>query len=103
MDGDPMSKRGGPSISVKMILTTTLLIVLIVVGFGFLNVYNVRKVYDQTTSDKIEQFRSALRGKGETSTQVFAQAMLVHLINNEDEEMRGLVSKTQSQDPELKL
>ena len=32
-----MAKRAGPSISVKMILTSTLLILLIVGGFGVLN------------------------------------------------------------------
>ena len=44
-----MAKRAGPSISVKMILTSTLLVLLTVVGFGVLNVLNVRNVYDDPT------------------------------------------------------
>jgi len=42
-----LDKRHGPSISVKMILTTTLLIIVIVVGFGLLNVWTVGRVFDR--------------------------------------------------------
>src|SRR5687767_3496614 len=47
--GHPMAKRSGPSISVKMILTSTVLILVTVVGFGVLNVINVRDVYDTSS------------------------------------------------------
>ncbi len=98
-----MAKRSGPSISVKMILTSTLLILLIVVGFGVLSVVNVRTVYDETAREKIESFRQSLQRKGETTTQVFSQAVLSHLIDNQDDEIRSLVEKTAKQDPELTL
>ena len=53
-----MEKRaGGPSITVKMILTTIVLILGIVVGFGVLNVINIRKVFDENTGKQITVFR----------------------------------------------
>jgi serine phosphatase RsbU (regulator of sigma subunit) len=98
-----MAKRSGPSISVKMILTTTLLILLIVVGFGFLNIYNVRKVYDRSTEDKIAQFRRQLTDAGQAVTQTFAQAVNPFLANTDINEIRELVAETTKQDPELRL
>lgn len=98
-----MAKRSGPSLSVKMILTSTLLIVVTVVGFGVLNVVNVRNVYDQTAREKTDNFREGLRRKGETMTLVFAQAVLSQLIDNQDLEIRNLVEKTARQDTDIKL
>ena len=98
-----MSKRSGPSISVKMILTTTLLILLIVVGFGFLNIYNIRKVYDQSAKDKIAQFREQLTDSGQAVTQTFAQAVTPFLADTNIPEIRGLVTKTQKQNADLRL
>ncbi len=98
-----MAKRTGPSISVKMILTSTLLILLIVVGFGVLNVINVRNVYDQSTKEKIDEFRSSLQRKGRTSTQLFAKGMLRPLRDNQDNEIPGIVAETVQADDQLKL
>ncbi|MCG8424350.1 MAG: SpoIIE family protein phosphatase [Proteobacteria bacterium] len=98
-----MTKRSGFSISVKMILTSTLLILLTVAGFGIMNVLNIRDVYDTTAEEKIDNFRAALARKGETTTQVFAQAMVMNLINHADNDIQLIVEKTATQDPELKL
>ncbi len=98
-----MAKRSGLSISVKMILTSTLLILLTVAGFGIMNVLNIRDVYDASAEEKIENFRAALQRKGETITLVFAQAMLTNLINHADDDIKLIVQKTANQDPELKL
>lgn len=98
-----MAKRSGPSISVKMILTSTLLILLTVVGFGVLNVINVRDVYDQTAREKTENFSKALEEKGQTTTQVFAQALLPLLQSNQDQDVVPIVEMTASQDSGLKL
>ncbi|MEO8549477.1 MAG: SpoIIE family protein phosphatase [Kofleriaceae bacterium] len=76
-----MAKRGGPSLSVKMILTTTLLIVVTVVGSAVLNVMNVRRVIDAATIAKIKQFRAALAGNGEFGTPLFARAVEPSLID----------------------
>ncbi len=96
-----MAKRTGPSISVKMIITSTLLILLIVVGFGFLNYFNVRSVFDKTTEQTVEQRRKALSAKGVTTTKVFAKGVLKMLIDNEDSQIRSLVKETALQDEEL--
>lgn len=98
-----MAKRTGPSISVKMILTSTLLILLIVVGFGVLNVINVRDVYDVTTKEKIESYRASLERKGQTTTRVMSEAALQLLMRGADADIRALVERTATQDPELKL
>jgi hypothetical protein len=52
--------RRALSISVKMIFTTTLLIVLTVFGFGVLNAQGIRGVYDEAAAERTEQFRDAL-------------------------------------------
>lgn len=98
-----MAKRAGPSISVKMILSTTLLILGIVVGFGFLNIYNIRTVYDQSANDKVAQFRQQLTEGGQAVTQTFAEAVKPFLANTDISEIKGLVTKTQQQVQGLKL
>jgi serine phosphatase RsbU (regulator of sigma subunit) len=98
-----MAKRAGPSISVKMILTSTLLVLLTVVGFGVLNVLNVRNVYDESAKKQIDLFRRGLTEKGETNTQVFAQAINPLLINNQDAEIKQLVQDLARRDPSLEL
>jgi serine phosphatase RsbU (regulator of sigma subunit) len=99
----PMAKRAGLSISVKMILTTTFLILLTVVGFGALNTCNIRTAYDQSAKEKTETFRQSLNSKGATTTQVFAKALEKFLIDNQDTEIQQLVEKTVRQDEGLRL
>jgi len=98
-----MARRTGPGISVKMILTSTLLILLIVVGFGVLNVLNVRSVYDKNADEKIKDFRAALALKGKTSTQLIAKNILLPLRDNQDNEIPGIVEEAAKPDPQLKL
>jgi serine phosphatase RsbU (regulator of sigma subunit) len=94
-----MAKRSGPSISVKMILTTTLLILLTVVGFGVLNVLNIRRVYDENSRRDTELFRRSLESKGETDTPMFARALAPMLINaGQDAELFNLAKTTVQQD-----
>ena len=94
-----MAKRSGPSISVKMILTTTLLILLTVVGFGVLNVLNIRRVYDENARRDTELFRTSLESKGETDTPMFARALAPMLISaGQDAEIFNLAKSTVQQD-----
>jgi serine phosphatase RsbU (regulator of sigma subunit) len=93
-----MAKRAGPGISVKMILTTTLLIVLTVVGFGVLNVQNIRRVHDQAAAQQIEVFRQGRERLGEFGTPVFARAVEKYLTDNQDNEIASLVQATVGQD-----
>src|SRR5262245_58248136 len=69
-----MAKRGGPSISVKMILTTTLLIVVTGVGAGLLNVMNIRRTFDESAAKQIDLFRRSRSQIGELGTPLFARA-----------------------------
>lgn len=90
-----MAKRGGPSISVKMILTTTLLIVVTVVGSGFLNVVNVRRELDTSVARRIEDFKQGRISLGELGTPLFARAMESLLIDRgRDAEIQLVVQNT---------
>lgn len=98
-----MAKRGGLSISVKMILTTTFLILLTVLGFGALNACNIREAYDRAEQDKVKVFREQLTRKGEATTQVFGQAIKPYLIETRDAEIGPLVDDALDLDPSIKL
>src|SRR5579859_6556216 len=82
-----MAKRGGPSISVKMILTTTLLIVVTVVGSGLLNVANIRRAFDDSAVKQIDLFKLDRETLGEHSTPLFARAVEPLLIDRHDDEI----------------
>src|SRR3954462_11898324 len=69
-----MAARGGLSLSVKMILTTTLLIIVTVVGSGVLNVMNIRRAFDESARQQIELFRNGREASGEFATRLFARA-----------------------------
>jgi serine phosphatase RsbU (regulator of sigma subunit) len=94
-----MAKRGGPSISVKMILTTTLLIVITVVGSGFLNIVNIRKTFDDATGKKIDEFKKARERLGEFGTPLFVRAVEQLLLEGgHDQDTQLFVEKTVTQD-----
>src|SRR5262249_49022424 len=90
-----MAARGGLSLSVKMILTTTLLIVVTVVGSCVLNVINIRRAFDESARQQIEVFRTGREAAGEFGTPVFARAVEQLLIDRgRDVELRSLVHDT---------
>lgn len=93
-----MAKKGGLSVSLKMIATTTLLVVGIIVGFGVLNVMNIRKVFDDTTAAQIKVFRDGRELLGEFGTPAFARAVEPMLINRQDAEMITLLDGAVRQD-----
>lgn len=86
-----MAKRGGPSISVKMILTTTLLIVVTVVGSGLLNVVNVRRAYDTSVEKQIETFREGRTQLGIAGIDAIARGLTPFLIDHHDPEIELFV------------
>jgi serine phosphatase RsbU (regulator of sigma subunit) len=91
--------RGGLSLSVKMILTTTLLIIITVVGSGVLNVMNIRRAFDEAAKQQIEVFRSGREASGEFSTPLFARAVEQLLIDRgRDADVLSLVHETVAQD-----
>ena len=93
-----MAKRGGPSISVKMILTTTLLIVVTVVGSGFLNVVNIRRAFDASVADRIKTFKEGREQLGLAGTNGIARGVTPFLIDKHDDEIEQLIRLSVSQD-----
>ncbi len=99
-----MAKRAGPSISVKMILTSTLLILLIVGGFGVLNWVKTGELYDKAAHKQIVEFERGLEAQGKSSVQLFSNVVLLPLLNNQDRrEVPQLVLQAVRQDPDLKV
>ncbi len=86
-----MAKRGGPSISVKMILTTTLLIVVTVVGSGFLNVVNVRRAFESAVDERIKTFREGRSQLGIAGMDAIARGLTPFLIDHHDPEIELFV------------
>lgn len=99
-----MAKRAGPSISVKMILTSTLLILLIVGGFGVLNWIKTGELYDQAAEKQIDEFKRGLEAQGKSSVQLFSNVVRLPLLNNQDRrEVPQLVVQAVKQDPDLRV
>src|SRR5215475_13680914 len=94
-----MAARGGLSLSVKMILTTTLLIVVTVVGSGVLNVVNIRRAFDESAKQQIDVFRTGREAAGEFGTPLFARAVEQLLIDRgRNADILSLVQQTVAQD-----
>jgi len=97
-----MAKRGGLSLSVKMILTTTLLVVLTVVGFGALSITNIRKTFDTTTEERIALFKAGQRQLGETGAPLLGRAVQLLITDRgRDLEVIELVKVTVAQDTKV--
>ena len=86
------------SVSVKMILTTTLLIVVTVVGSGVLTVFNIRRVFDETTTRQVTVFETGRETLGEVGTPLFAQALQPLVLDNRTVEIKELLQQTLAQD-----
>jgi len=87
-----VAKSGGLSLSVKMIVTTTLLIVVTVVGSGLLNVMNVRRSLDKATEDQIVLFRESRETLGEVGAPLFAQAVKQQLFDKGVERDEAIIA-----------
>ena len=85
-----MATRGGASISLKMILTTTLLVVITVAGLGALEVRNIRHSFDTATARQTKVFDRGREMLGEVGTPLFARAVEPLLIDRKDEEITAL-------------
>src|SRR5262249_13346179 len=97
----PHDSRGARmrlSVSVKMILTTTLLIVVTVVGFGKLIDFNLGKVFDDTARRQIETFEHGRELLGETGTLLFARTVQPLVVENKDNEIQPLMKEMVAQD-----
>jgi serine phosphatase RsbU (regulator of sigma subunit) len=86
------------SVSAKMILTTTLLIVVTVVGSGVLTVINIRRVFDDTTRRQVAVFENGRETLGETGAPLFAQALQPLVVDNRTAEIKELLQQALAQD-----
>lgn len=83
------------SLSVKMILTTTLLVVVTIAGAGVLNVINVRREIDDATNKNIDEFRAAREASGAWATPLFARAIQQAISERgQDEPIRDTLAST---------
>ncbi len=94
-----MAKRGGPSISVKMILTTTVLIVVTGVGAGLLNIMNIRRTFDESVAKRVAVFQDARTQIGRLGTPLFARATEALVAERgRDKEILALVQNAVRED-----
>jgi serine phosphatase RsbU (regulator of sigma subunit) len=94
-----MEKRHGPSISVKMILTTTALIVLIVVGFGALNMWNIGRVYDESKDEKSRLIQDQLHRVGSATIETLAASSRTFFQQSNDADLKNYVKDLAAKDP----
>jgi serine phosphatase RsbU (regulator of sigma subunit) len=82
-----------------MILTTTLLIVVTVVGSAVLEVMNVRRVIDTESKRQIELFREGREANGAFGAQLFARALEPYLSSKGlDKDILTLTQRTVASD-----
>ncbi len=94
-----MAKRGGPSISVKMILTTTVLIVVTGVGAGLLNIVNIRRAFDDASQRRVALFQQARTQIGQLGTPLFARATEALILERgRDKDILALVQNAVRED-----
>jgi len=86
------------SVSAKMILTTTMLIIVTVVGSGVLTVINIRRVFDENTSRQVTVFENGRETLGETGAPLFAQALQPLVLDNRSAEIKELLQQALAQD-----
>jgi serine phosphatase RsbU (regulator of sigma subunit) len=96
-----LEKRQGPSISVKMILTTTALIVMIVVGFGLLNVWTIGRVFDENVVEKERLIREQLGKIGSATVRAVAASSRSYLEVNNDADLRHYIVDLVKKDPQI--
>src|SRR3954468_11420374 len=94
-------KRRGASISVKMIATTTALILFIVALFGFLNVVNTSKVFDESAAALAKNTTSGLEKRGMAQTRDLMQSTKSAILQSDYTTLQGLMPEIAKEDPEI--
>jgi serine phosphatase RsbU (regulator of sigma subunit) len=96
-----MEKRRGASISVKMIATSTLLILGVVALFGILNIVNTSKVFDEQAQRQRDSFVAALQKRGSVQTKDLVQASRNAILQNDFTTLANFVPDIAKEDPEV--
>lgn len=71
-----MATRGGLSISLKMIITTTLVIMMIVGILGFIAILSIKDLYDEQAEQQQQIFEQSTRDHGSSQIQTLAQGII---------------------------
>jgi serine phosphatase RsbU (regulator of sigma subunit) len=94
-----MAKRSGPSISVKMITTTTALLLVTVVGVVLVNYYKTGRVYDEVAKKQIKDRTDAIQATGENDAPMFAGSLLPMLMSHgQDQDIVDITKGVVAQD-----
>jgi serine phosphatase RsbU (regulator of sigma subunit) len=96
-----MEKRRGASISVKMIATSTLLILMIVALFGILNIVNTSRVFDEQGKRQSDAFVTSLQKRGSVQTKDLAQASRNAILQSDFTTLQQFVPEIANEDPEV--
>src|SRR5262245_2098710 len=96
-----MEKRRGASISVKMIATSTLLILVIVALFGILNVVNTSRVFDEQATREKENFVTQLQKRGQAQAKDLVQASKSAVLQGDFAMLQEFVPDIAKDDPEV--
>ena len=96
-----MEKRRGASISVKMIATSTLLILGVVALFGILNVVNTSKVFDEQAQRQRDAFVQSLQKRGTTQTRDLAQSSQNAIVQSDWKTLATFVPNIAKEDTEV--
>lgn len=96
-----MDKRRGASISVKMIATSTLLILTVVALFGVLNVFNTSRVFEEQAARQRDLFVSSLQKRGSVQTRDLVQASRGAVLQNDYTTLASFVPDIAKGDPEV--
>ena len=93
-----MAMRRGLSIGTKLILATTLLILVIVGLFGFLNILNIQTIYDEQAKRQQEIIEQSTREHGSSQLATLAEGLLNPLKGNEFDSIHPLLLRAKAQD-----
>jgi serine phosphatase RsbU (regulator of sigma subunit) len=93
-----MATRGGLSISLKMIITTTLLIVMIVGIFGFIAILSTKDLYDEQAKRQQQIFEQTTREHGSSQIETLAEGILGPLKGTEFEVIHPMLIRARQHD-----
>ncbi len=93
-----MATRGGLSISLKMIITTTLLIVMIVGIFGFIAILSTKDLYDEQAKRQQQIFEQTTREHGSSQIETMAEGIIGPLKGTEFEVIHPMLIRARQHD-----
>jgi len=86
-----MEKRRGSSLSSKMILTTSGLILVIVALFGIINATHMSRIFDEQSQNLSQTFMEGLRKRGDVQTRDLAQTSRTAILQNDYSTLQNFV------------